>query len=59
MIRSYCSIHDAYFTKDRWLELKCCSEPNFNCRNKCFERPDIPCVNCKVEKNCPDYKEEW
>ena len=58
MCKRYCSIYDAYFKKDKWLESKCCTEPNSDCYFRCWERPDTPCLNCKMENECPEYKEK-
>lgn len=50
----YCGQFDAYFVEGEWLEGKCCTAPTKDCYFNCWERPDIPCKDCKYEEGCED-----
>jgi hypothetical protein len=50
-------VFDAYYTGDKWLEVKCCEGPNDDCMFNCWERPDVPCVNCKYKQECESEEE--
>lgn len=58
--RRYCERWDAYYTKDRWLESTGCGKQKSckKCSIKCFNRPDVPCIECSYESNC-ETKKEW
>jgi hypothetical protein len=56
-MKKYCYIFDAYYREDKWLESKCCEGPNDDCMFNCWERPDIPCVNCKYKQECKSEEE--
>lgn len=51
-MKKYCDTFDAYYMEDKWLERKCCTKPNDDCFFRCWERPDVPCVDCKYELEC-------